>query len=147
MCALPATHDVRRQWAEAWGRHLKPGGCARPQLPPPTPLLRLPTAAPLRRCARADAAAAFPPRPAGGELVTLIFPVDPEADPTLGPPFPVTPQLYEDLLLPAGFECIELKQVPDSLSHPARAGREWLGRWRWPGAAGGGGGGSAASKF
>ncbi|KAI8463044.1 MAG: S-adenosyl-L-methionine-dependent methyltransferase [Monoraphidium minutum] len=78
---------------------------------------------------------------AGGQLVTLIFPVDPEADPGAGPPFPVTPELYESLLLPTGFECIELKRVPDALSHPQRAGREWLGRWRAPGP------GAAASKF
>jgi len=38
----------------------------------------------------------------GGELITLIFPVDPTADPTQGPPFPVTPELYSDLLLGAG---------------------------------------------
>jgi hypothetical protein len=117
--------------------------------------------------------------------VTLVFPVDPEADPAVGPPFPVTPELYRGLLLPAGasaipplflqccpsvslchphtyshnrnqtskntgFECIELRQLPPELSHPARRGREWLGRWRRLEDGGGGGGGSsaaAASKF
>jgi hypothetical protein len=59
-CALPP--QARRAWAEAWARHLAPGG----------------------------------------ELVTLIFPVDPGADPDAGPPFPVTPELYESLLLAAG---------------------------------------------
>ncbi|GBF92003.1 thiol methyltransferase [Raphidocelis subcapitata] len=82
----------------------------------------------------------------GGELVTLIFPVDPSADPTMGPPFPVAPELYESLLTAAGFECLELEPVPTHLSHPARAGREWLGRWRRPGGSGGGGA-AVASKF
>ena len=92
----------------------------------------------------------------GGELVTLIFPVDPDADPNVGPPFPVTPELYEALLLGAGFQRLELAPVPHALSHSARAGREWLGRWRAPGdgdgsgscgGGGGGGGSAAASKF
>ncbi len=38
----------------------------------------------------------------GGQLVTLIFPVDPEKPRDSGPPFPVTPELYADLLEPAG---------------------------------------------
>lgn len=69
----------------------------------------------------------------GAELVALIFPVDPEADANVGPPFPVTPAMYDDLLTSAGFERIKLERVPEGLSHKPRAGREWLGRWRWPG--------------
>ena len=53
----PAT---REQWAETWGRWLKPGG----------------------------------------ELVTLMFPVEPEG--REGPPWPVPLQLYDQLLPPQG---------------------------------------------
>jgi hypothetical protein len=101
----------------------------------------------------------------GGELVTLIYPVDASLPVGEGPPWPVTPELYKQLLppgasfvkgggsrlcgdvdvssssrmvtssnchtcLPAGFELLLLQQVPDALSHPSRAGREWVGRWR-----------------
>ena len=34
----------------------------------------------------------------GGQLATLIFPVDASKDRNEGPPFPVTPELYADLL-------------------------------------------------
>lgn len=69
----------------------------------------------------------------GGELVTLVFPVDPTRDRMQGPPYPVTPELYTELLTAVGFENVHLEPVPHELSHPARAGREWLGRWRAPG--------------
>lgn len=54
-----------------------------------------------------------------------------------GPPWPVTPELYKQLLLPAGFELLSLERIPDRLSHPKRVGREWLGRWRYTGAGAG----------
>ena len=38
----------------------------------------------------------------GGQLATLIFPVDASKDRNEGPPFPVTPELYADLLEPLG---------------------------------------------
>lgn len=38
----------------------------------------------------------------GGQLATLIFPVDPSRDKDQGPPFPVTPELYTELLTPEG---------------------------------------------
>ena len=44
----------------------------------------------------------------GGELVTLMFPLPPAAGdggaaaPEAGPPWPLTPQLYRDLLLNSG---------------------------------------------
>lgn len=38
----------------------------------------------------------------GGLLLALVFPVDSNMDPNMGPPYPVTPQLYEQLLGPAG---------------------------------------------
>lgn len=37
----------------------------------------------------------------GGELVTLMFPVEPEG--REGPPWPVPTQLYDDMLKPAGW--------------------------------------------
>jgi hypothetical protein len=46
-----------------------------------------------------------------------------------------------------GFERLELEPVPTRLSHPARAGREWLGRWRRPAEGGTGRGGPVASKL
>ena len=33
----------------------------------------------------------------------------------------------------AGFELIKLEKMPSEWSHKARAGREWLGRWKWTG--------------
>lgn len=62
----------------------------------------------------------------GGELVTLIFPVS-GADPTRGPPYPMTPELVRDLLEPR-FEATHL--APVERSHPKRQGMEWLGRWQ-----------------
>ena len=38
----------------------------------------------------------------GGELVTMMFPVDPEKEG--GPPYAVSPELYTELLTPVG-EC------------------------------------------
>ena len=42
----------------------------------------------------------------GGELVTLMFPLPPAdggaAMPDTGPPWPLTPELYRDLLLNSG---------------------------------------------
>ena len=38
----------------------------------------------------------------GGLLVTLVFPIKPDEDPNVGPPFPVSPQLYTQLLGPHG---------------------------------------------
>jgi hypothetical protein len=41
----------------------------------------------------------------GGELLTMIYPIDPSRDVSkgyTGPPWPVTPELYTELLLPAG---------------------------------------------
>lgn len=47
-----------------------------------------------------------------------------------GPPWPVTPSLYEELLLPEGFTCVKLEPVPAELSHASREGKEWMGVWR-----------------
>lgn len=89
-CALPP--QARRAWAEAWGRHLAPGGT----------------------------------------LVTLIFPVDPAADPNAGPPFPVTPELYEGLLLPAGGWGRQLERLGRCvLMNVARVGRARGCAQRW----------------
>jgi hypothetical protein len=45
------------------------------------------------------------------------------------PPWQVSPELYQELLLPAGFEQLELTQIPPHLSHKGRGGREWFARW------------------
>jgi hypothetical protein len=66
----------------------------------------------------------------GGTLVTLIFPVLPDADPSVGPPFPISPELYTSLLPPAGFEIVSMEKVPAERSVGGRAGKEWLGVWR-----------------
>lgn len=68
----------------------------------------------------------------GGELITLIFPVlappgELPAGSIEGPPFALDPYAVRSLLTP-WFEQIALG--PAEHSHPARAGREWLGRWR-----------------
>ena len=68
-------------------------------------------------------------RPQGGLLITLIFPVDPTLDVNEGPPFPVTPDVYQELLLPVGFALKRLEQVPEELSHPKRKGKEWMAVW------------------
>jgi hypothetical protein len=62
----------------------------------------------------------------GGELVTLIFPVT-GGDPSVGPPYPMTPDLVRDLLEPR-FVATHLAEV--TRSHPRRQGKEWLGRWQ-----------------
>jgi hypothetical protein len=36
----------------------------------------------------------------------------------------------EPALLLAGFEPLSVVPIPSNMSHPTRAGREWLGRWR-----------------
>ncbi|KAL6749287.1 S-adenosyl-L-methionine-dependent methyltransferase [Haematococcus lacustris] len=64
----------------------------------------------------------------GGLLITLIFPVDPAADPNHGPPFPVHPDLYKQALA-SNFTLQSLEVTPPELSHSDRAGKEWLGLW------------------
>lgn len=61
-----------------------------------------------------------------GELVALIFPVVPDADPDEGPPYPMTPELVTDLLAP-GFSVKSI--APVERSNPGRSGKEWLGRF------------------
>jgi len=67
-----------------------------------------------------------------GELVTLIFPVNPD-DPTpstdedAGPPFRMHPEVVKTLVS-GHFELIELVTV--TRSHPGREGKEFLARWR-----------------
>lgn len=70
----------------------------------------------------------------GGRLITMIFPVDPAMDVSKGyqgPPWPVTPEVYRDLLQQQqGFKCVYLEPVPPHLSNPSkRAGKEYLGIW------------------
>jgi cyclopropane fatty-acyl-phospholipid synthase-like methyltransferase len=63
-----------------------------------------------------------------GELITLIFPTD--AITEYGPPFRLTVEMVTNLLVPKGFHTIYCEPVPTRLSHPRRAGREVLARWR-----------------
>jgi hypothetical protein len=65
----------------------------------------------------------------------MVYPVEAPGSPYKdGPPWPVTPQLYEQYLLPAGFECLQLE--PNALAIEKRAGREYIGRWRRLGSGG-----------
>lgn len=77
-----------------------------------------------------------------GELLTLVFPIRPPDE--KGPPFCVSLELYRELLLPVGFECLELDVLPPELCHEGRDGTEvesgkglrrfmghsGIGRWR-----------------
>lgn len=72
-----------------------------------------------------------------GELLTLIFPIRPPDD--KGPPFSLSLEIYKELLLPVGFECLELELLPAELCHAGRDGSEveaklpgtsGVGRWR-----------------
>lgn len=67
----------------------------------------------------------------GGILATLMFPVDPNHEGG-GPPYPVTPELYKELLEGVGFLCIALESVDraSGLSLPGREGREVLALWQ-----------------
>ncbi|KAF5831893.1 S-adenosyl-L-methionine-dependent methyltransferase [Dunaliella salina] len=67
---------------------------------------------------------------AGGELVTLIFPVSAEMDPNQGPPWPVTPEMYQEHFGGAGFALEQMNSVPPELSHKGREGKEFLAFWR-----------------
>lgn len=60
-----------------------------------------------------------------GQLVTLIFPVDP-ARGEEGPPYQMSPELVSGLLEPH-FRNVEMTKVEES--HPGREGMEWLARW------------------
>ncbi|KAJ1621722.1 S-adenosyl-L-methionine-dependent methyltransferase [Pavlovales sp. CCMP2436] len=73
----------------------------------------------------------------GGQLITNIFPIreDNEPDPAdgdigSGPPYALSPSLVERLLTRAGFVCLGMEPVADSLR--ARGRREVLARWRAP---------------
>lgn len=63
----------------------------------------------------------------GGLLATLIFPVDPEK--VGGPPHPVTPEMYKELLEPVGFALRSMEAVPHEQSHPGREGKEYMAVW------------------
>ena len=66
----------------------------------------------------------------GGTLITLIYPVDPSRDPEVGPPFPISPDLFRQLLPPAGFQEVSIEAVPEALSHAGRGGFEYMGLWK-----------------
>jgi hypothetical protein len=81
---------------------------------------------------RADWAAAWARHLApGGHLITMIYPVDATMDANSGPPWPVTPALYDSLLPAAGFERLVLEAVPPGVSMPpTRGGKEFFAIWR-----------------
>ncbi|PSC72662.1 S-adenosyl-L-methionine-dependent methyltransferase [Micractinium conductrix] len=60
----------------------------------------------------------------GATLACLAFPLN--HDKETGPPWPVTEQMYKDLLLPAGFTLVREEPVPAELSHAGRGGKEAL---------------------
>jgi len=62
----------------------------------------------------------------GGELICLVFPVDPTRPVDQGPPFPLTPDLVAGLVA-KDFEAVSMEAVV--VSNPGREGKEWLGRW------------------
>jgi len=69
----------------------------------------------------------------GGQLITLQYPLASESDDSVdwakGPPFPLTPKLYKDVLEPAGFKATLDEEVPAARSHPRREGRERIVVW------------------
>ncbi|KAK9817695.1 hypothetical protein WJX72_000782 [[Myrmecia] bisecta] len=65
----------------------------------------------------------------GGQLITLMFPIDPLRDPSQGPPWPLTVELYSQLLTAQGFKQVSLDPVPEHQSAADRRGAEVLGRW------------------
>lgn len=72
----------------------------------------------------------------GGILLTLIFPIW-DKDLSVGPPFAVSLQLLEDLLVTEGFQCLELRLLESEMCHEDRDGgkdgngpRSGVGRWQ-----------------
>ncbi|PRW56054.1 thiol methyltransferase 2 [Chlorella sorokiniana] len=74
---------------------------------------------------RRDWAAAYARYLAPGALLAcLAFPIVPAGEHPTGPPWPVKPQDYKDVLLPLGFTLVKEYAVPAELSHPGRGGKE-----------------------
>lgn len=80
---------------------------------------------PARRQAWASTTKAFLAR--GGSLVTQLFPIGQFAG---GPPFALDLEDVGRLMRGSGFECVHSADIPATLSHPARAGREVLAVWK-----------------
>lgn len=55
----------------------------------------------------------------GGIVLAVIYPI---CDKEGGPPFKVSLDLLSELLLPVGFECLELRMLPSELCHEGRDG-------------------------
>lgn len=65
-----------------------------------------------------------------GQLCTLIYPIMSREG---GPPYEVSMELYQTLLLPLGFIEERLDILPDEMCHPGRGeGKCALGIWRKP---------------
>mmetsp|Transcript_34358 Transcript_34358/g.78291 ORF Transcript_34358/g.78291 Transcript_34358/m.78291 type:complete len:221 (-) Transcript_34358:130-792(-) len=76
----------------------------------------------------------------GGRLIQCVFPIAPEKDPSVGPPFPLTIELCKSLLEPAGLEAVEVVELlADNNSHKAQsenkvvAGRTGFIEWKLAG--------------
>lgn len=68
-------------------------------------------------------------QPGTGKLLTLIFPILPEAE-MKGPPFPVSVQDYIDVLEPHGI-IMDGKPFESPLTVPSRAGKEMVCYWKF----------------
>ena len=70
----------------------------------------------------------------GGTLIATVFPVfsddagNPFNSKNTGPPWPVTPEDYQELEK-EGFELISMERVAEEMSHPPRRGMEYVGVW------------------
>eukprot|EP00793_Prasinoderma_coloniale_P002230 PRCOL_00002738-RA len=62
----------------------------------------------------------------GGEIVLLVFPI---ADHEGGPPYALTPEHVEDLLVPRGFEKISCEMVPQERVARNFKGKEAIARY------------------
>jgi len=67
--------------------------------------------------------------PTNGRLLTVIFPILPDA-PLKGPPYPVCPQDYVEALLPHGI-VMDGAPFESPLSVPSRAGKEMVCYWKF----------------
>lgn len=73
----------------------------------------------------------------GGMLICGAFPLKPwpagsPEDPSRGPPFQLSKQLYHDLLEPLGFVCEEERDLVEDECFPIRLGYEAVSVWRAP---------------
>ncbi|CAB9528674.1 Probable thiol methyltransferase [Seminavis robusta] len=68
--------------------------------------------------------------PSQGRLLTLMFPILPDADPTRGPPFPVTVQDYQHVLQCHGVVMESTEPYASTQTVPSRVGKELVCWWK-----------------